>query len=84
MGLPPDKAKTHCPHGHELSGDNLEPWHLKTRNARACWTCHKQRAYKSRLLQVAAIGRAAKALGLTQAAYIDRYGWSRHVALQYA
>lgn len=33
------KAKTHCPHGHELTPDNL----LASPNVRACLVCHRQR-----------------------------------------
>lgn len=35
-------AKTHCPKGHPLAGDNLVPSDLK-RGCRACLTCHRER-----------------------------------------
>lgn len=37
-------AKTTCPNGHPLSGENLVPW---AKNGRECRTCHKSymRAY---------------------------------------
>lgn len=34
--------KTHCPKGHELSGGNLVPSHLK-RGERRCLICHNER-----------------------------------------
>jgi hypothetical protein len=42
-------AKTHCPKGHLLVGDNLVPSDLK-RGHRACLTCHRERdrAYRAR------------------------------------
>lgn len=33
------RAKTHCPEGHPLSGDNLDPYTLKE-GRRRCRTCH--------------------------------------------
>lgn len=35
-------AKTHCPLGHPLSGDNLRPHHL-ARGRRECRACHNTR-----------------------------------------
>lgn len=29
-------AKTHCPKGHPLSGDNLVPWEARQRSCRIC------------------------------------------------
>lgn len=36
-------AKTHCPQGHELSGDNLVPYRLR-KGARVCRTCQNAAA----------------------------------------
>jgi hypothetical protein len=43
-------AKTHCPEGHALVGDNLVPSSLK-RGQRSCRECHnsRQRAYEARM-----------------------------------
>lgn len=35
-------ARTHCPKGHALSGDNLNAWHLRHRR-RKCETCVRER-----------------------------------------
>lgn len=42
-----NQAKTHCPQGHELSGDNLVPYE-QSRGSRKCRTCYnaRQRAYR--------------------------------------
>ena len=37
-------AKTHCPRGHQLSGDNLLPSKLLSRGFRECRQCHRERA----------------------------------------
>lgn len=42
-----NSAKTHCPAGHELSGENLEPRNLPNRVCRACRR-HRDRAYYQR------------------------------------
>lgn len=39
-----EAAKTHCPQGHMLSGDNLVPWPLKTYGHRLCRECHNTKA----------------------------------------
>ena len=38
-GTQNDARKTHCPRGHELSGDNLVGWFKKrgSRSCRICW-----------------------------------------------
>lgn len=36
--------KTHCPQGHELSGDNLVKSNLRYNGARVCRTCRNERA----------------------------------------
>ncbi len=47
-------AKTHCPQGHPLSGDNLLAADLK-RGKRSCKACHREhaRAYQLRKKQEA-------------------------------
>ena len=52
-------SKTHCQNGHELVGDNLEPWEL-SRGSRICRICkrarrraHSQKAYARRLERAA-------------------------------
>lgn len=35
-----NRAKTHCPLDHELSGDNLVPSRLRSVGQRQCRTCH--------------------------------------------
>jgi hypothetical protein len=42
-----NKAKTHCKHGHELSGNNL----IIYRGLRNCRTCKNIRSIKYRLIQ---------------------------------
>lgn len=41
-------AKTHCPQGHRLEGDNLERYALE-RGGRKCKTCKADRARRQRL-----------------------------------
>lgn len=42
-------AKTHCPQGHEFTEDNTYRWNQSGgRVARACKTCHRQRAAERR------------------------------------
>jgi hypothetical protein len=68
-------ARTHCPSGHPLSGDNLAP--AATRHGfRTCRKCLRGHADAQR----AAINEARHALGLTRDAYATRYGRSTHVA----
>ena len=38
----PERCRTHCPHGHALTDDNLVPNRLK-RGARICLTCQRTR-----------------------------------------
>ena len=66
------KAKTHCPYGHALAGDNLTPGFP----GRKCLTCDRERSKR----QHAAIAAAHKMLGITQAEYRRTYGSSRAVA----
>ncbi len=40
-------AATHCPKGHSLSGDNLEPWELR-RGRRKCVICKVEAARRWR------------------------------------
>jgi hypothetical protein len=68
-------ARTHCPEGHPLKGDNLEPSHLAV-GGRKCRTCNRARTDAQR----AAINEARRALGLTRDGYTGRYGMSVHVA----
>ena len=42
-----NSEKTHCPRGHELSGDNLVPSALR-KGRRDCLTCSRQRAREYR------------------------------------
>ena len=41
------KARTHCPHGHPYTGDNL--YYGPTRHERRCRTCHRLRTEKLRM-----------------------------------
>jgi hypothetical protein len=70
-------ARTHCPQGHELSGDNLVAATLK-RGGRQCRTCMGVRSR----LQTEAIRAARKALGYTYQRYIDEFGQSTVVAIE--
>lgn len=65
-------AKTHCPRGHELIEGNLVP----SAPSRSCLTCSREQSNENS----AARRSAHKALGITQAAYVARYGWSRATA----
>lgn len=53
--------KTHCPHGHPLSGKNLLPNALK-RGFRSCLTCNKrvQKTYKIKTGIFKGVGRGRK------------------------
>lgn len=64
-----------CKAGHPMSGDNLIPWHLE-RGAKACRTCHRNRAEA----QHALLREAARVLGLTYTRYVSEHGHSRGVA----
>jgi hypothetical protein len=68
-------SRTHCPEGHELAPGNLVPSHLR-RGMRKCATCKRQQ----RADDSAAIRTARHALGLAEREYINRFGWSTHVA----
>lgn len=57
---------THCPRGHELSGDNLVPGRLKRDGHRVCRECERQRS-KAKSKAVLA---AAHALGMSRDAYM--------------
>lgn len=64
-------ARTHCPNGHPLEGDNLRAREL-ARGCRACLTCDRERK--------ALMREAHLALGLTQREYRATYGSSRATA----
>lgn len=44
-GTEPSKnlRKTHCPEGHELTGENLVAWYTKNLGSRVCRECHNAR-----------------------------------------
>lgn len=68
---------THCPKGHLLGeGNNIATF--ERRGWRACLTCNREKAVAQRAAIKAAIG----ATGLTRAQYLDRAGYSRHLAEQ--
>jgi hypothetical protein len=69
------RARTHCPQGHELTEANrrLSEW---ARGKRACLTCDRAAANK----QSALIGAAHKALGIPRREYVATYGQSRATA----
>lgn len=66
------QARTHCPSGHPLEGDNLLPSQL-ARGWRACATCNRA--------QSAAVSAAHHALGVTHRQYVAHFGAGRTVAL---
>jgi len=68
-------ARTHCPRGHELSGDNLVSSHLR-RGERKCRVCDRDRARA----KAAAVRSAYKALGMRRAEYWALFGQSVVVA----
>lgn len=72
-----NRDKTHCPRGHPLEGDNLEPSALRLRGVRNCNTCHAGQARQSAARQREAIGQARDLLGLSWDKYIYAFGWSR-------
>lgn len=76
-------AKTHCPKGHPLSGDNLDPYALRVEKHRKCRTCHKARAIASSKMQNEMIVAASRNLGMSRKAYTDKYGWARHTAARF-
>ena len=47
-----NKLKTHCPRGHELSGDNLIKYQLKLgyRSCKICYNKHSRKSYKKKKL----------------------------------
>jgi hypothetical protein len=74
------RARTHCPQGHELSEKNCVPSHW-ARGWRSCLTCDRATANKQRAL----IGAAHKALGIPRREYVATYGQSltaAHAILQ--
>lgn len=47
-GTYPRKKKTICPHGHPMTGDNVEIAISHGRKTRRCRTCHKESARQYR------------------------------------
>jgi hypothetical protein len=70
-------SRTHCPRGHELAGENLDPSDLR-RGYRACATCMRLRNAEN----AAAVSAARQALGVTKRVYATRYGRSTLVAYE--
>lgn len=68
-------ARTHCPRGHRLAGDNLCAYAL-AHGWRECLTCKRERG----AADSAAVRAAYTALGITRRAYRARFGYSRTVA----
>lgn len=42
-----ESRKTHCPAGHELSGDNLVKWTWEKKGHRLCAICHREKSRES-------------------------------------
>jgi hypothetical protein len=70
-------SRTRCPRGHQLSGSNLVPSHLR-RGFRACATCQRERIAENS----AAVRAAFRSLGLSKREYTTRYGKSTYTALE--
>jgi hypothetical protein len=64
-----NRAKTHCPRGHELTEENCKPdrW---ARDERCCRVCELARGGE----KGARIKAAHEALGITQSEYVSLYG----------
>ena len=43
LGTHSSTKRTHCPKGHELSGDNLDPGEMRLTGKRRCRTCRQAR-----------------------------------------
>jgi hypothetical protein len=73
------RAKTHCPKGHELIEGNCKPldW---ARGERACWVCDLAASRKRNAL----IKAAREALGITKREYARLYGEGRATAVAIA
>jgi hypothetical protein len=70
-----EQSKTHCPAGHALEGDNLQPGPAD-QGWRTCLPCSRDRA----LSQAGLVRDAARALGLTKRGYISEHGQGRDAA----
>jgi len=70
-------AKTHCPSGHQLGGDNVLP-SIARRGHRGCRECRIERSKN----QNRAITAAIQALGMRRTDYLATYGHSARVALE--
>lgn len=68
-------ARTHCPLGHALEGENLVPSALR-RGKRECLTCDRAQARA----QAAAIRQARTEVGMSRREYVATYGWSAKTA----
>lgn len=67
--------KTHCPQGHQYSSDNLMEYGLAN-GQRVCHKCNFDRNRKLSSL----LDEAAKALSISKADYVKKYGRSATVA----
>ena len=65
------RARTHCPQGHELSEKNCVPSHW-ARGKRYCLICDRDSSRE----QFAALRAARKALGISHREYVATYGQS--------
>ena len=69
-------AKTTCPQGHPLSGDNLVEWQATVAGSRSCKKC----ADKSSKGKTALVSAAARATGLSWRSYVAEHGHGRRSA----
>ncbi len=69
-------AKSTCPQGHPLMGDNLVEWQATVAGSRSCKKC----AAKSSRVKTALVSAAAKATGLSWRSYVSQYGHGRRSA----